>query len=94
MVCQSWPGQRARLVAVHVFGAQGRAPESGIMPERPRLGRLSLQRHGSRGSAPAVDCERGRASIIALICAERTRQAGRFQSSSAPRVRVSPQGEQ
>jgi hypothetical protein len=31
---------------------------------------------------------------LALICAERTRQAGRFQSSSAPRVLLSPGGEQ
>jgi hypothetical protein len=28
--------------------------------------------------------------LLALICAERTRQAGRFQSSSAPRVLLSP----
>src|SRR5438094_959707 len=33
-------------------------------------------------------------SGLALICAERTRQTGRFQSSSAPRVLLSPQGEQ
>jgi hypothetical protein len=31
---------------------------------------------------------------LALICAERTRQAGRFQSSSAPRVLLGPRGEQ
>jgi hypothetical protein len=31
---------------------------------------------------------------LALICAERTRPAGRFQSSSAPRVLLSPRGEQ
>jgi hypothetical protein len=30
--------------------------------------------------------------ILALICAERTRQARRFQSSSAPRVLLSPRG--
>ena len=31
---------------------------------------------------------------LALICAERTCEAGRFQSSSAPRVLRSPRGEQ
>jgi hypothetical protein len=31
---------------------------------------------------------------LALICAERTRQADRFQSSSAPRGLLSPQGEE
>jgi len=30
---------------------------------------------------------------LALICAERTRQTRRFQSSSAPRVLLSPQGQ-
>jgi hypothetical protein len=33
------------------------------------------------------------ARLLALICAERTRQAGRFQSSSAPRVLLSAQPE-
>jgi hypothetical protein len=33
----------------------------------------------------------GAAIPLALICAERTRRAGRFQSSSAPRVLFSPQ---
>jgi hypothetical protein len=32
--------------------------------------------------------------LLALICAEHTRQAGRFQSSSAPRVLLSPRGRQ
>jgi hypothetical protein len=31
--------------------------------------------------------------LLALICAERTRQTGRFQSSSAPKVPPSPRGQ-
>ena len=33
-------------------------------------------------------------SGLALICAERTRETRRFQSSSAPRVLLNPRGEQ
>jgi 3-phenylpropionate/trans-cinnamate dioxygenase ferredoxin subunit len=32
------------------------------------------------------------ADVLALICAERPRQAGRFQSSSEPRVLLGPRG--
>jgi hypothetical protein len=35
-----------------------------------------------------------RVSGLALICAERTHETRRFQSSSAPRVLLSPRGEQ
>jgi len=41
---------------------------------------------------PAGRQSRAGVLLLALICAERTRQAGRFQSSSAPRVLLSPRG--
>jgi hypothetical protein len=41
---------------------------------------------------PAGRQSRAGVRLLVLICAERTRPAGRFQSSSAPRVLLSPPG--
>ena len=64
----------------------------------PELERARARR-SKAGALKRIDLETSDVQLkgpsrLALIFAERARQAGRFQSSSAPRVPLSPRGEQ
>jgi hypothetical protein len=48
---------------------------------------------GVRLAAILASVSTASTQVLALICAERTPQVGRFQSSSAPKVPLSPRGE-
>jgi hypothetical protein len=69
--------------------------------EAPRCGELDGGLDGAivwlacDCGAAVIQCQEGsEAELLALICAERTREARRFQSSSAPRALLSTQRQQ
>jgi hypothetical protein len=86
------PREDLHALAIHDLALVGRSARR----HRPHLGDRERVSEGSPELCHMPDRQSGgrQGSGLALICAERTRETRRFQSSSAPRVLLSPRSEQ